>query len=143
MFKTSIGSTAIALLLIPLGAVAQQHASAHIVQYHDAPAGRTSIAGPPVLLVFSPDPEYTEAARTGKVTGAVVMEGTLGTDGCVRGIRILRTLGYGLDGNAVYAVQRWKFEPPHTQTTLRIEVNFDPTWSPDKASLPKKKCGEK
>ncbi len=95
-----------------------------------------------MLLVYSPDPEYTKAARTDKVKGTVLLDGTLGKDSCVRGIRIVRRLGYGLDENAVYAVQRWKFEARPTEIRLLIEVNFDPNWSPDRASLPENMCGE-
>ncbi|MDT8067250.1 MAG: energy transducer TonB [Terriglobia bacterium] len=147
MHKRSIGSVAIALLL-PLTVLAQEHASARVVQYHDSPAGRTTSLVTPVRLVYFPDPEYTKAARFFKVKGTLILEGTLGTDGCVRKLRVMSGLGYGLDENALHAVQRWKFEPFQKDgvpaiVKIRIGVNFDPLWSPDKAALPEKPCGAK
>lgn len=147
MLKQSIGCVAIALLL-PLSLLAQEHASALVVQYHESPAGRTTSTVPPVRLIYFPDPEYTKAARYFKVKGTLILEGTLGTDGCVRQVRVMSGLGYGLDENAMHAVQRWKFEPIQKDgvpviVKIRIGVKFDPLWSPDKAVLPEKLCGAK
>ncbi len=142
MVGNSLARAMFVLLSLPLGAFAQQHASAHAIQYHDSPAGRSVSGGPGVRLLYCPDAQYTPAARKEKVKGTVVLEGTIVPNGCVRGLRIVRSLGYGLDENALYAVQRWKFEARQKELKVRIEVNFDPAWSPDKASLPEKTCGQ-
>jgi TonB family protein len=77
-----------------------------------------------------------------------VVEGTLGLDGCLRDIKVLRVLGYGLDRSAVEAVQRWRFEAVlkngvPTETKVEGELNFDPAWSPDRSLSNERKCGEK
>ena len=127
-------------------AIAQEHASGHELHNHDSPAGRTTTAGGPTRLLYAPDPAYTVAARTAKITGTVVLEGLLGTDGCMREIKVMRRLGYGLDESATYALQRWKFRTFEkggvpTETRIVIEVNFDPSWSPDHADFSKATCG--
>jgi TonB family protein len=90
-------------------AFAQEHASGHEVQNHDSPAGRSTTAGQMTRLLYAPDPAYTDAARSAKSKGTVVLEGLLGTDGCLREIKVVRFLGYGLDETASYAIQRWRF----------------------------------
>jgi|ERR1035438_8688661 hypothetical protein len=69
-------------------AFAQEHASGHELQNHDSPAGRSTTAGRLTRLLYAPDPAYTDAARAGKIKGTVVIEGLLGTDGCLREIRL-------------------------------------------------------
>jgi TonB family protein len=127
-------------------AFAQEHASGHELQYHDSPAGRSTTAGRPTRLLYAPDPTYTDATRAVKIRGTVVLEGLLGTDGCLREIKVVRSLGYGLDETASYAGQRWKFRTFEkggvpTETKIYIEVNFDPSWSPDHTDLSKATCG--
>jgi TonB family protein len=127
---------------------AQEHASGHELQNHDSPAGRSPTAGGPTRRLDAPDPAYTEAARAAKINGTVVLEGLLGTDGCLREIRVVRSLGYGLDENAVSGLKRWKFRAFEkggvpTETEIRIEINFDPAWSPDHADFSKATCGTK
>jgi TonB family protein len=129
-------------------AIGQEHAAGHEIQNHDSPAGGSTTAGQPTRLLYAPDPAYTDAARAAKIKGTAVLEGVLGTDGCLREIRLVRYVGYGLDENAVYALQRWKFRifeksGVPTETKIRIEVNFDPSWSPDRADFSKATCGAK
>ena len=61
----------------------------------------------------------------------MVVSTVVGVDGYVRNIRIVRSLGYGLDGTAVEALRRWHCRPnirngKLTPTHVQIEVNFDP-----------------
>jgi TonB family protein len=127
-------------------AIAQEHASGHELQNHDSPAGRSTTAGRPTRLLYAPDPAYTDAARAAKIKGTVVLEGLLATDGCLREIRVVRFLGYGLDESATEALRKWKFRAFEkggipTETRIRIEINFDPSWSPDHADFSHATCG--
>jgi protein TonB len=94
-------------------------------------------------MLYAPSPNYTKEARKANVKGTVVVEGTLGLDGCLREVKVLRTLGYGLDRSALEAVQRWRFEAVLTETMLEGELNFDPAWSPNKSLSNARTCGEK
>jgi protein TonB len=53
----------------------------------------------------------------------------VGADGVPRNVRVLSSLGMGLDEKAVEAVQNWKFEPAMKDgkpvaVELAIEVDF-------------------
>jgi TonB family protein len=54
---------------------------------------------------------------------------TVGTDGLVTNVRVVKSLGKGLDEKAVEAVQKWKFEPgmkdgQPVAAEIAIEVDF-------------------
>jgi len=57
-----------------------------------------------------PNPQYPEAARRARIQGVVVLECTIGKDGTVQNINVLRGLPLGLTESAVDAVNRWKFK---------------------------------
>jgi TonB family protein len=134
-------------LLSVVGAMGQEKASSHIIEFRPNPAGGGFQSGPNVPLLYAPDPQYTESARIANVKDAVVLRGVLGVDGCVRHLKIVRRVGYGLDESATYAVERWKFRPYRKdgvpmESTIQIEVKFDPSWSPFITNLPTKPCGQ-
>lgn len=90
-------------------------------------------------------PGALASARLAIETVSVVLQGSVGVDGCVRELKVIRSLGYGLDESATYAVQRVKPFQEHGKHTVKnmvIEVNFDPLWCPDYAELPKERCGD-
>jgi TonB family protein len=93
----------------------------------DVPHVGAGIISPRVLSMV--DPEYTEEGRVAKYQGSTMLSVDIGPDGFARNIRITRGLGFGLDENAVTAVQRWRFQPatkdgaPLT-VQAAIEVNF-------------------
>ncbi len=62
-------------------------------------------------VIYQPDPEYSEEARKVKHMGTVVLCLVVGPDGKPRDIRVLRTLGLGLDEKAIEAVKTWRFDP--------------------------------
>jgi TonB family protein len=79
--------------------------------------------------IYSPDPEYSEEARKVKHMGTVVLWLVVGPDGKPRDIRVLRTLGLGLDEKAMEAVKNWRFEPAMKDgkpvaVQINVEVNF-------------------
>ena len=131
-----------------LAAGVEQHAWFHAIEYQDSPAGRSRIGAPPVHALYAPSPEYMKEAREANVKGTVVLEGTLGRDGCLRDVKLVRVLGYGLDESALVAVQRWRFKPllkngVPTETKVAGELNFDPAWSPDRSISNEPTCAEK
>ena len=64
---------------------------------------------PPAKLVHV-SPVYPLIARTSHVTGVVILEATIGEDGSVREVRVLRSKPL-LDQAAVDAVRQWRFTP--------------------------------
>jgi TonB family protein len=63
----------------------------------------------PVKL-SGPNPIYPEAARRARIQGVVVLECTIGKDGRVQSVKVLRGLPLGLTETAVDAVNKWKFK---------------------------------
>jgi TonB family protein len=79
--------------------------------------------------IYAPDPEYSEEARKVKHMGTVVLWLVVGPDGKPRDIKVLRTLGLGLDEKAIEAVRNWRFEPAMKDNKpvavqINVEVNF-------------------
>jgi protein TonB len=56
-------------------------------------------------------PVYTDEGRRRAVEGDVVLEIVVRRDGTVGTVRVVRTLGAGLDQRAMEAVRQWKFGP--------------------------------
>jgi protein TonB len=79
--------------------------------------------------IYSPDPEYSEEARKAKYQGTVVLWLVVDSSGRPRDIRVVRTLGLGLDQKAIEAVSTWKFEPARKDgrpvaVQVNVEVDF-------------------
>jgi len=75
------------------------------------------------------DPEYSEEARKAKYSGAVMLSIVVNTDGRADSIKVIKSLGMGLDEKAIEAVQRWRFRPgtkdgAPVRVRAQIEVNF-------------------
>ena len=82
----------------------------------------------PVVL-YHPEPEYSEEARAAKYQGSVTMSVVIAPTGAVQDVAVLQPLGLGLDEQAMQAVSRWNFKPAMKDgqpvaVTARIEVNF-------------------
>lgn len=80
-------------------------------------------------LVYKVEPEYSEDARKAKWQGIVVLAAIVDQNGRTREIKVVRSLGLGLDERAIEAVQRWLFKPGLLNGTpvavfATIEVNF-------------------
>lgn len=79
--------------------------------------------------IYAPDPEYTELARRKKIERTVRLEVTIGEDGQVHDITVVKFSGYDLDEQSVKAVNQWKFEPAVNRGSpvpvrTRVEVGF-------------------
>ena len=77
----------------------------------------------------APDPEYSKQAVKAKINGLVVLAMIVGTDGRAYNIAVVKPLGYGLDEEAIKAVQKWRFKPGQSAgkavaVAVRVEVNF-------------------
>jgi protein TonB len=82
----------------------------------------------PVLLSRN-DPEYSDEARKAKLQGLVELGIEVNASGQVTNVRVLRSLGLGLDERAIEAVRLWKFRPgtkdgKAVTTRAVVEVNF-------------------
>lgn len=80
-------------------------------------------------VVYDPNPDYSDEARKAKYSGVCVLYVVVGEDGRVRDVRIQRSLGMGLDEEAIKTVRTWKFEPARkdgrpVSVAVNIEVNF-------------------
>lgn len=63
------------------------------------------------VVVRVPQVPYPRAAKRASIEGTVKLEVTVGTDGRVLRVRVLKRLGYGLDEAAVRALKRARFKP--------------------------------
>ena len=85
------------------------------------------VSAPSVL--YKVDPEYSEEARKAKYSGTVLIQLVVGPDGKASNIKVVRSLGLGLDEKAMEAVAKWKFKPgmkngSPVSVRATIEVNF-------------------
>jgi TonB family protein len=76
------------------------------------------------------EPQYSEEARKSRFQGTVLLEAIVRKDGTVQIVRVVRSLGFGLDENAIEALAKWRFRPGMRNGTpvdvsLNIEVNFN------------------
>jgi periplasmic protein TonB len=81
-------------------------------------------------IIYKVDPQYSEEARKARYQGTVVLEAIVQKDGTVQIIRVVRSLGFGLDEKAIEALRQWKFNPAKQNgvavpVALNIEVNFN------------------
>jgi len=77
--------------------------------------------------IFTPNPEYTTAARKAHIQGQVLLSIVVDERGRPEIIRVERRLGYGLDEEAIIAASQWKFEPAMKDgnaVTARIAVDI-------------------
>ena len=65
----------------------------------------------PPRLVLEVKADYTEEARRRGLSGEVVLEIVVRSDGSIGDVRVLQGLGSGLNERAVDAVRHWRFEP--------------------------------
>jgi TonB family protein len=86
-----------------------------------------SVSAPSVI--FKVDPEYSEEARKAKYSGTVLISLVVDANGKAQNIKVVRSLGLGLDEKAMEAVAKWKFKPGMkggvaVAVQATIEVNF-------------------
>jgi len=93
------------------------------------------VAEKPAPIVTAPrviekaEPEYTEQARAAGVEGTVQVKGELTETGRLTALRVIKSLGYGLDENAIRCAEQWRFKPATrdgipTRVSVTADVNF-------------------
>jgi TonB family protein len=85
------------------------------------------VSAPSVL--YKVDPEYSEEARKAKYSGTVLISLIVDPQGHAQNIKVVRSLGLGLDEKAMEAVAKWRFKPGlkdgrAVAVQATIEVNF-------------------
>jgi TonB family protein len=80
-------------------------------------------------LIYGPEPGFSDKALQAKSQGTVVLRVVVGLDGRTHDIRIQKSLGLGLDEQAIEAIGRWIFEPSRKDgvavaVLIDIELNF-------------------
>jgi TonB family protein len=83
----------------------------------------------PPRAIFSPDPEFSEEARKAKYQGTCTLMIIVATDGRPTNIRVVNSLGMGLDEKAIETVKTWRFEPGlkdghPVNVEMAVEVDF-------------------
>jgi TonB family protein len=86
-----------------------------------------SVSAP--VCIYCPQPEYSEEARKARYQGVVVLWAVIDEQGQVRDVRIAKSLGMGLDEEAIRTVKNWRFKPSErygkpVPVQFTIEVDF-------------------
>src|SRR3954467_370784 len=61
--------------------------------------------------IYAPNPKYSELARRWRIQGIVVLALIVDKSGHPQDVKVISSLGYGLDEQALETVKTWKFEP--------------------------------
>ncbi len=84
----------------------------------------------PPRATYTPEPEFSAAARKARFQGTVIVQIVIDKRGNVTRIKLERGAGYGLDENAMEAVKVWRFTPATKDgqpvpIKMKIEVSFN------------------
>ncbi len=106
--------TAVASRNGPAPAAAVTQPAGPVIEETDPTLGPVYKSGPGIsvpVILYAPDPEYTDKARRKKLTGSVMVSAIVGADGHTHDVHAVTHLGMGLDENAIKAVQQFRFRP--------------------------------
>lgn len=81
----------------------------------------------PPKIISKENPIYTEEARKEKVEGIIILSALLCKDGVVRDLKVVKSLGNGLDEEALKAAEKIKFTPAEKDgqpVDLRVRLEF-------------------
>jgi len=84
----------------------------------------------PPRLLFQAPAKYTDEARSARFEGICVVQLIVDANGKPQNIKIVRSVGMGLDENAVEAVRQYRFTPAMkadgtpVPVLIHVEVNF-------------------
>jgi TonB family protein len=89
--------------------------------------GMNGVSAP--IPIFSPEPAYSEQARKAKFGGIVTLWIVVNAQGIVQDIKVAKSLGMGLDEEAMKTVTTWRFKPAMRRgaavpVRVQVEVNF-------------------
>jgi TonB family protein len=107
--------------------------------YYANPSNAATTIGPaggafdpgvrPPVLIYKYDPGYSEEARKARYSGSVVLAVVIDSSGQVTNVKVIKSLGFGLDEKAMDAVRRWRFRPGTKDgqpivVQTQVEVDF-------------------
>jgi protein TonB len=105
----------------------QRAAAAQQAAAQPAPRPATPPAQRALKPISMPPPRYPPDALRSSTAGEVLVEFTVGTNGEVTDVRVLRANPARVfDREAVNAVRRWRFEPVDAPVTTRRTLAFNP-----------------
>jgi TonB family protein len=83
-------------------------------------------------LVRQPRPIYPPDLQQAGIEGTVVLQAIISKDGSVISLKVLKSVGHGLDEAAMDAVRQWRYEPTllnghpvETMTTITVEFQLE------------------
>lgn len=93
----------------------------------DAVRAGIGVKGPE--LIEQADPDYTEEARIAHHEGSVALDVEIDREGRPRILGVVKSLGLGLDENAIVAARKWRFRPARKGSEkvdyrATLEINF-------------------
>lgn len=62
-------------------------------------------------LVHRVEPEYPDLARAAQLSGLVILEASVDTEGCVESVKVLRSRHKLLDEASIVALKQWRYSP--------------------------------
>ena len=80
-------------------------------QESQVPLSHPLLTTEPLVVVVRVDPDYTREARELRLEGRVVLHVWADRKGHLERIRVVRSMGHGLDEKAIEAVKQWRFRP--------------------------------
>lgn len=72
-------------------------------------AGLNGVTQP--KCIYCPNPDYSDAARTVKIQGTVILSVLVTAEGQVAGIYVLKGAPFGLTAQAIKATRNWRMQP--------------------------------
>jgi TonB family protein len=78
-------------------------------------------------VIYSVDAEFSDEARRAKYEGAVLISLIVDAQGNPQSVRVVRSVGMGLDEKAMEAVRQYKFKPAVDQKSgkpVPVEISF-------------------
>lgn len=91
-----------------------------------AKAHRTGAGVTSPRLRSKVEPEYSETARRAGIQGVVKLSAEIWPDGRAHNIRVVRSLGWGLDEKAVESIRQWRFSPGTLDgKPVRVQAQFE------------------
>jgi TonB family protein len=100
-----------------------------IAQSPQTPFPQNTPGVSPPTLIEKHEPQYSETARQARLNGSVELTVVVDETGGPRDLRVTRSLGLGLDEEAIKAVRTWRFRPGTKEghpvpVIATVQVNF-------------------
>ncbi|MEQ1513274.1 MAG: TonB family protein [Lysobacteraceae bacterium] len=106
---------------------AQREAAQREAAQRAAQAQPTTATASDLRAISTPSPKYPLEAQRAGLSGEVLVEFTVATDGSVSAARVVRgNPPRTFDREALSAVKRWRFQPVASPVTTRRTIGFKP-----------------